>query len=217
MFTGIIQALGKIVEVTPKGGDMALTVATGKLPWENVQLGDSIAVNGVCLTAVSLAESSFIADVSRETLSLTTLGKVRPGTPVNLELAMTPTTRFGGHIVSGHVDGVGSVVEKWDDGRSVRFRIRAPAGLARYIAAKGSICVDGISLTVNRIEGVDFEVNIVPHTLSATTLGVTGIGAQVNLEVDIIARYLERLLACEPREGEINLDLLRRTGFIKTS
>lgn len=217
MFTGIIQALGEIVEVTPKGGDMALTVATGKLPWENVQVGDSIAVNGVCLTAVSLAETSFIADVSRETLSLTTLGKVRPGTPVNLELAMTPTTRFGGHIVSGHVDGVGEVLEKWDDGRSVRFRIRSPAGLACYIAAKGSICVDGISLTVNRAEGTDFEVNIVPHTLSETTLGVTGVGAQVNLEVDIIARYLERLLACEVRDGDINLDLLRRSGFIKTS
>ena len=217
MFTGIIQALGRIVEVTPKGGDMALTVAIGKLPWENVQVGDSIAVNGVCLTAVSLAETSFIADVSRETLSLTTLGKVRPGTPVNLELAMTPTTRFGGHIVSGHVDGVGSVLEKWDDGRSVRFRIRAPAGLARYIAAKGSICVDGISLTVNRVEGTDFEVNIVPHTLSETTLGVTAVGARVNLEVDVIARYLERLLACEPRDDDINLDLLRRTGFIKAS
>ncbi len=215
MFTGIIQAVGEIAELSPQGGDVRLSVATGKLSLENVQLGDSIAVNGVCLTVVAQGRSSFTADVSRETLMRTTLGNARAGTPVNLELAMTPTTRFGGHIVSGHVDGVGSVVDKWDDGRSLRFRIRAPGELAGYIASKGSICVDGISLTVNQVDGTDFEVNIVPHTLAETTLGMTEVAAQVNLEVDIIARYLERLLSYGQQGENVNLELLQTTGFIK--
>ena len=212
MFTGIIQAIGTITAVTPKGGDVRLTVATGKLPLDEARLGDSIAVSGVCLTAVELGDGAFSADVSRETLSRTTLGQARAGTPVNLELAMTPTTRFGGHIVSGHVDGIGEVVAKWDDGRSVRFRMRAPRQLAHYIAAKGSICVDGISLTVNRVDGADFEVNIVPHTLRETTLGTTAVGDKVNLEVDIIARYLERLLVGEEASTGL-VELLRRSGF----
>ncbi|BCX89605.1 riboflavin synthase [Methylomarinovum tepidoasis] len=211
MFTGIIQAIGTIETVTPRGGDVRLTVATGKLPLDEVKLGDSIAVSGVCLTAVELGECAFAADVSRETLSKTTLGHARVGSPVNLELAMTPTTRFGGHIVSGHVDGIGEVIAKWDDGRSVRFRMRAPRELARYIAAKGSICVDGISLTVNHVDGVDFEVNIVPHTLKETTLGTTTVGDKVNLEVDLIARYLERLLLGDSPSNL--LDLLHRSGF----
>ncbi len=215
MFTGIIQAVGRIVDASPKGGDVRLTVSTGKLPLKKVQPGDSISVNGVCLTAVELGEASFEADVSRETLSLTTLGKARPGSKVNLELAMTPSTRFGGHIVSGHVDAIGAVVAKWEDGRSVRFRIRVPSDLARYIASKGSICVDGISLTVNRVEGLEFEVNIVPHTLAETTLGVTTVGTEVNLEVDIVARYLERLLAFGQQQEPVNMELLQRTGFIK--
>lgn len=197
MFTGIIQAIGKIEAIVPKGGDVRLTVACGKLPLDQVQIGDSIAVSGVCLTAVALTGTAFSADVSRETLSCTTLGEARVGTAVNLELAMTPQTRFGGHLVLGHVDGVGSVTARWSDGRSVRFRIKAPQELGRYIAAKGSICVDGISLTVNRVEGAEFEVNIVPHTLAETTLGTTWAGARVNLEVDLIARYLERLLLSE--------------------
>ncbi len=212
MFTGIIQAIGTITAVTPRGGDVRLTVATGKLPLDEVKLGDSIAVSGVCLTAVELGDGAFSADVSRETLSKTTLGQARAGTAVNLELAMTPTTRFGGHIVSGHVDGIGEVVAKWDDGRSVRFRMRAPRQLAHYIAAKGSICVDGISLTVNRVDGADFEVNIVPHTLQETTLGTTAVGNRVNLEVDLIARYLERLLVGEEASTGL-VELLRRSGF----
>ncbi|BCX81811.1 riboflavin synthase [Methylomarinovum caldicuralii] len=212
MFTGIIQAVGTIEAVTPRGGDVRLRVATGKLPLDEVGLGDSIAVSGVCLTAVELAERTFAADVSRETLSKTTLGKAWVGSPVNLELAMTPTTRFGGHIVSGHVDGIGEVIAKWDDGRSVRFRIRAPRQLARYIASKGSICVDGISLTVNQVDGADFEVNIVPHTLQETTLGTTTVGDRVNLEVDLIARYLERLLLGDGAGGGLQ-DLLQRSGF----
>ncbi|WP_022948534.1 riboflavin synthase [Methylohalobius crimeensis] len=215
MFTGIIQAIGKIEAIDPKGGDVRLTVGSGKLPLDQVQLGDSIAVGGVCLTAVSLSERAFVADVSRETLGHTVLGEVRAGAAVNLELAMTPRTRFGGHIVSGHVDGVGIVTARWSDGRSVRFRIEAPSELARYIAAKGSICVDGISLTVNRVEGAAFEVNIVPHTLAETTLGATDKGARVNLEVDVIARYLERLVLGEKAaETGVDLELLKRSGFV---
>ncbi len=216
MFTGIVQAIGKIEAIVPKGGDVRLTLACGKLPLEQVRIGDSIAVSGVCLTAVALTGSGFAADVSRETLNCTTLGEARVGTLVNLELAMTPSARFGGHLVSGHVDGVGSVTARWEDGRSVRFRIEAPKELARYIAAKGSICVDGISLTVNRVEGAAFEVNIVPHTLVETTLGMTPVGARVNLEVDLIARYLERLLLGErAAEAGVSLELLiKRSGLV---
>jgi riboflavin synthase len=217
MFTGIIQAIGTITRIEPKGGDCRLTVATGKLPFTDVQLGDSIAVNGVCLTAIELGERSFAADVSRETLSRTTLGDAEPGIHVNLELALLPTTRLGGHLVSGHVDGVGTVVDKRSEARSVRFTIEAPAGLAKYIAEKGSICVDGISLTVNEVNGKRFGINIVPHTLAETTLGETAVGQRVNLEVDILARYLERLLLGDrAAESELGIteELLKNTGFI---
>lgn len=217
MFTGIIQAIGQLTRIEPRGGDCRLTIATGKLPMAEVKLGDSIAVNGVCLTAVELGAGHFSADVSRETLSRTTLGDARTGTPVNLELALLPTTRLGGHLVSGHVDGVGHIADKHDDGRSWRFVVAAPAPLARYIAEKGSICVNGISLTVNEVDGARFGVNIVPHTLSETTLGTTGIGDAVNLEVDLVARYLERLLlsekAAEPARG-VTMTLLQDTGFM---
>jgi len=174
--------------------------------------------SAVCLTAVSLDAHSFVADVSGETLACTTLGDLSPGARVNLEKALTPTTRLGGHLVSGHVDGVGEVLRRWSDARSERFRIRAPAGLAKYIAEKGSICVDGISLTVNRVEGAEFELNIVPHTLLETSMGDFRAGRRVNLEVDIIARYLERLLlgekaAAEP--GGVTETLLAEHGFIK--
>ncbi|WP_133718282.1 riboflavin synthase [Methylocaldum gracile] len=217
MFTGIIQAIGTITRIEPKGGDCRLTVATGKLPFADVQLGDSIAVNGVCLTAIELGDRFFAADVSRETLSRTTLGDAKTGTHVNLELALLPTTRLGGHLVGGHVDGVGTVVDKRSEARSVRFTIETPAGLAKYIAEKGSICVDGISLTVNEVNGNRFGINIVPHTLAETTLGETGVGQRVNLEVDILARYLERLLLGD-RAAEsgpaITEELLKNTGFI---
>lgn len=217
MFTGIIQAIGRIRSVSPRGGDLRLAIATGKLPLAEVKVGDSIAVSGVCLTAVALEGDAFSADVSRETLSLTTLGRAGVGTAVNLELAMTPSTRFGGHLVSGHVDGLGTVIERTADARSIRFRIQAPGALARYIAAKGSICVDGISLTVNRVDGVVFEVNIVPHTLAETTLSEIKVGDPVNLEVDLIARYLERLLmADQAAESGVDLALLQRTGFVSS-
>ena len=217
MFTGIIQSIGKISHIQPKGGDFRLTLSTGKLPLADVKLGDSIAVSGVCLTAVELGDGQFSADVSRETLSRTTLGNMKAGFRVNLELALTPTTRLGGHIVSGHVDGVGEVVQRSADARSVRFVIEAPANLAKYIAEKGSICVDGVSLTVNGVDGKRFDLNIVPHTLAETTMEEFQPGRKVNLEVDLLARYLERLLlgekAAYSSEG-VTEELLAKSGFI---
>ncbi|MDF1830979.1 MAG: riboflavin synthase [Porticoccaceae bacterium] len=194
MFTGIIEALGEIGGTEQRGGDLRLHIRTGGLDLGDVGLGDSIAVNGVCLTVVELPGDGFIADVSIETLNFTTAGQWKTATPVNLERALTPSTRLGGHLVSGHVDGVGEVVERHQDARSERFRIKAPAELARYIAHKGSISVDGTSLTVNAVSGDEFELNIVPHTLEHTVFGAYQGGAKVNLEVDVIARYLERLL-----------------------
>ena len=217
MFTGIIQSIGKISQIQPKGGDFRLTLSTGKLPLADVKLGDSIAVSGVCLTAIELGDGQFSADVSRETLSRTTLGNMKPGSRVNLELALTPTTRLGGHIVSGHVDGVGEVVQRSADARSVRFVIEAPANLAKYIEEKGSICVDGVSLTVNGVDGKRFDLNIVPHTLAETTMEEFQPGRKVNLEVDLLARYLERLLlgekAAYSSEG-VTEELLAKSGFI---
>ncbi len=219
MFTGIIQAIGTIVALEPKGQDVRLRVQTGKLDLADVQLGDSIAVNGVCLTAVELPGDGFWADVSGETLSRTTFADVQKGSRANLEKALTPTNRLGGHLVSGHVDGIGEIISRKTDGRSERFVIRAPDALARYIAEKGSICVDGISLTVNGISGAEFELNIVPHTLVETTMSEFKPGTRVNLEVDIIARYLERLLlgdkAADKQAGGISLEKLQEYGFIK--
>lgn len=194
MFTGIIESIGTIRDMQPQGGDMRLTLNIGKLDMRDVGLGDSIAVNGVCLTAVAFDSSSFSADVSRETLSLTSLGNLSRGSKVNLEKALTLQTRLGGHLVSGHVDGLGEIISRHDDARSVRFSIRAPNHLAKYISAKGSITVDGTSLTVNKVDGSTFELNIVPHTLEETIIADYRSGTQVNLEVDVIARYLERLL-----------------------
>ena len=217
MFTGIITAVGTLTAIQPRGGDVRLRIATGRLDLRDVQLGDSIAVSGVCLTAVELPGDGFWADVSRETLDHTILSDAAPGMTVNLEKALTPTTRLGGHLVSGHVDGVGTVSEWRPDGRSWRLRIQAPDALARYIAAKGSICIDGISLTVNRVDGAAFELNIVPHTLAETTLAICKVGRRVNLEVDLIARYLERLLlgerAAQPSSGALSEALLREHGF----
>jgi riboflavin synthase len=197
MFTGIILAIGKISAIQPKGGDFRLNIDTGKLSLEDAYLGDSIAVNGVCLTAIELGGNFFSADVSNETLSRTSLKSAKVGTDVNLELALTPTTRLGGHIVSGHVDGQGTVISKHQDGRSYCFQFKAPDKLAKYIAEKGSICINGVSLTVNQVNGATFTVNIVPHTLQETTLGELTAGTEVNLEVDLLARYMERLMQGE--------------------
>ena len=218
MFTGIIQAIGEVRGLQPSGGDVRLRIATGKLDLGDVALGDSIAVNGVCLTAVELPGDGFVADVSRETLSLTSLGQLKPGSSVNLEKALTLATRLGGHLVSGHVDGLGRVIERYDDARSVRFTIEAPDELARYIAHKGSITVDGTSLTVNAVSGSRFELNIVPHTLQETIMDSYAVGTAVNLEVDLVARYLERLLlgdrAAHADADGIDMAMLARAGYL---
>ncbi len=217
MFTGIIEAIGTISRIEPKGGDARYTIDTGKLDLNDVQLGDSIAVNGVCLTAIQLPGSSFVADVSGETLSRTAFKQLQTGSLVNLEKALTPSTRLGGHLVSGHVDGVGEVTSRSEDGRSVRFEIKSPDSLARYIAEKGSITVNGISLTVNRVNGATFTLNIVPHTLQETTMDQFVVGTQVNLEVDLIARYLERIMlgerAAEPNAEGVTMAFLAEHGF----
>jgi riboflavin synthase len=215
MFTGIIQAVGEIRDIEQRGSDARYTIATGELDMSDVQIGDSIATQGVCLTAIEFADDYYAADVSGETLSRTTFGSLSKGTPVNLEKSVTPSTRLGGHLVSGHVDGAGQVVHRSSDGRSERFVIQAPEELARYIAEKGSICVDGISLTVNGVAGNRFDLNIVPHTLSVTTLGNLQVADSVNLEVDVVARYLERLMQGDASVGTggITEGFLKEHGF----
>jgi len=219
MFTGIIQSVGEIAAIEAKGNDARIRVLTHELDLADVQLGDSIAVNGVCLTVIELPGDGFWADVSGETLSVTTFKSLAVGTKANLEKAITPSTRLGGHLVSGHVDGIGKVIERFDDGRSVRFHIQTPDDMAKYIAEKGSVCVDGISLTVNAVKGAVFELNIVPHTLQETTMAQFKVATEVNLEVDIIARYLERLIlgdkAADVKTSGISMDMLSEHGFIK--
>ena len=193
MFTGLIQAVGHVQHAQARGGDLRLRILVGGLPMNDVQLGESIAVSGVCLTVVEFDAKTFTADVSNETLSLTSLGALPIGAPVNLERALLPTTRLGGHLVAGHVDGMGRVERRWDDGRSQRWRFTAAQNLLRYIAVKGSICVDGVSLTVNAADDSSFEVNLLPHTVANTAFAHMPLGAAVNLEVDLIARYVERL------------------------
>lgn len=219
MFTGIIEATGSIKAINNSGSDAIVTLDCAKLDLSDVNIGDSIASNGVCLTVTSLQKDSFTADVSGETLKRTTFAKAKPGKPVNLEKAMLPTTRFGGHIVSGHVDGVGQIKRIEAVGKANEYWIEAPKELARYIAEKGSITVDGISLTVNDVEGASFKLTIVPHTSGETTISQFKVGQQVNLEVDIIARYAERLILGnsedkQPSSG-VTMDLLARSGFMK--
>lgn len=194
MFTGIVQGVGRIRSVEPRGGDVTLWIETGPVALDDVAAGGSIAVSGACLTATRLEGHAFAADVSRETLMLTTLGEAAAGRRVNIEKALAAGQPLGGHYVTGHVDGIGRVVSRHDDARSVRMEFEVPAELARYVARKGSVCVDGVSLTVNGVAGRRFDVNLVPHTLELTTLGDLRAGAAVNIEVDIIARYLERML-----------------------
>lgn len=219
MFTGIIQAVGEIAAMEPRGGDLRLRIRTGKLPLDDVAIGDSIAANGVCLTVTELPGDGYWADVSVETLDATTLGALTTGAKVNLEKALTPASRLGGHIVSGHVDGVGEVVSLAEDARSWRFVFRAPDALARYIAHKGSICVDGTSLTVNAVNGAEFDLNIIPQTMAETIFGAYRPGTKVNLEVDLIARYLERLVlgdrAADPAEAGVTLATLAEHGYLR--
>ena len=214
MFTGLIRAVGVLAERTPQAGDVRLRIGGAGEIIAGLELGASIAVNGACLTATTYTNDGFWADVSRETLDCTTLGDLAPGDPVNLEPALRPIDPLGGHLVSGHVDGIGRLVDQRPDGRSWRLRFEAPAELARYIAAKGSICVDGVSLTVNSVSGRLFEVNIIPHTRDRTVLGHYQPGRGVNLEVDLLARYLERLMQGRASEGGVTEALLRQQGFV---
>lgn len=197
MFTGIVETQGTVTLLEQRGGDLRLGIEAPDIDWSTVAIGDSISTNGVCLTAIELSARGYFADVSAETLRLTTIGEWQQGARVNLERALTPSSRLGGHIVSGHVDGIGEVLTRSSEARSERFLIRAPASLAKYIAHKGSITIDGTSLTVNQVNGDEFDINIVPHTLQVTIIGNYQSGTKVNLEVDVLARYLERLMLGE--------------------
>lgn len=207
MFTGIIEGVGRVAARDAIGGDVRFTFTVGSLPFDNVQLGESIAINGVCLTVIAFDTGSFQADASTETLGLTTLGQLGEGAVINLERAMRPTDRLGGHLVSGHVDGLGTVLSIHDDARAQRWRFAAPPALSRYIARKGSICVDGVSLTVNQVDDEGFEVALIPHTVANTAFHATGVGSAVNLEIDLVARYVERLVGAQaaslPAEGAV--------------
>ena len=220
MFTGIIESVGHVQQITPRSGDVRLTIATAKLDLADVKLGDSIASNGICLTVIELTGQGFVADVSNETLRRTSLGTWKVGSQVNLEKALMPTSRLGGHIVSGHVDGLGEIVSFKPDARSLQYQVKAPDELAKYIAEKGSITVDGISLTVNAIDGAIFSLNIVPHTAQETNVNTWKVGSIVNLEVDLLARYLERLLLGEKAaqstaKQDISLEFLAKHGFLR--
>ena len=194
MFTGIVQDLGRVVSREPRGGDVRLVIGLEKLDGAAIRTGDSLCVQGCCLTAVAIEGRTFAADVSRETLSLTTLGELPVGAPVNLEPSLRAGDPLGGHLVSGHVDGLGEVTAIAGDARSTRLTIAVPEALARYVARKGSIAIDGVSLTVNEVSGRRVGINLIPLTREVTTLGRLAVGARVNVEVDPIARYLERLL-----------------------
>lgn len=218
MFTGIVEAVGHIAAIEARGGDVQLRIHCPQLGLADVKLGDSIAVSGVCLTVTALSRDGFAADVSNESLRSTRFADLQVGHEVNLEKALLASARLGGHMVSGHVDGVAEVVSRCSEGRSERFTLRAPQELARYIAAKGSVCIDGVSLTVNQVEGGEFVLNIIPLTLQETTLHHLQAGEWVNLEVDLVARYLERLLTAD-QGGEtkkpISKSFLAEHGFLK--
>lgn len=218
MFTGIVQAVGTIARLDRRDGDARVDIAAGTLSLADTTLGDSIAVNGVCLTVVGCTDATFTADVSGETLTRTSLGSLRIGARVNLEKALAVGDRLGGHLVSGHVDGLATLRAREADARSVRFRLAAPTALAKYIATKGSVCLDGVSLTVNTVAGAEFDVNIVPHTLAVTTLNDWQVGDAINLEVDVIARYLERLMLGDnsaDKKARVTEEMLLRAGFIR--
>ncbi|PID54755.1 MAG: riboflavin synthase [Gammaproteobacteria bacterium] len=219
MFTGIIEAIGEVAALEARAEDLRLRVRTGKLSLDDVALGDSISTNGVCLTVTELPGDGYWADVSNETLAHTTLGSLSVGSAVNLEKALLPTSRLGGHLVSGHVDGVGQIVSIEPAGRAQCFTVRAPAELAKYIAHKGSICVDGTSLTVNAVDGAAFELTIIPQTLQETLFSQYRVGTKVNLEVDVIARYLERLLTGDKaaqKDSELSASFLAQHGYAHT-
>jgi riboflavin synthase len=219
VFTGIIESLGRVERIESRGKDLVLSIQSGKLDLSDVHLGDSIAVNGVCLTVTSLTGHGFTADVSAESLANTNIKHYSAGTHVNLEKALTLATRLGGHMVSGHVDGVGTVMDKTNDGRSIRIDIKCPQALGKYIANKGSITVDGVSLTVTGCTKDSFSLNIVPHTVAETTIQAFQKGQAVHVEVDLIARYTERLLEAKIEEqsgsgSKLSQNFLSEHGFI---
>ncbi|MGE4317097.1 riboflavin synthase [Acinetobacter sp. ANC 4216] len=219
MFTGIIESLGKVESLQSVGGDVRLRIGTD-LDMSDVHLGDSIATNGICLTVIEWGENWYAADVSRESLNRTTLGTWKVGQPVNVEKAMLPTTRFGGHIVSGHVDAVGEITLVREDARSIYYEVTAPAEIAKYLAEKGSVTVDGISLTINHLRGNIISLNLIPHTAERTNIGTWKTGAKVNLEVDVLARYIERLMlgdkaADTTEQSKISMAFLAENGFLK--
>ena len=214
MFTGIIQAVGQLTAITPGSVDTRLTLNVGKLPFDQVEMGESISINGACMTVVAFDDSSFSVDVSKESLARTTLGQLKVGSPVNLERALRLSDRLGGHLVSGHVDGVGEIIQRTQEGRSWKFGVRVPHELSRYIAHKGSVTVDGVSLTVNAVEGDQFNLQIIPHTLQETIFSEYQIGSEVNIEVDLIARYLERLIQRDnPSSPGLTMEQIIKAGF----
>ena len=212
MFTGIIKAIGKVAKMEPQGGDLRLTITSADLPWKEFAVGESISVNGVCLTAVEFLGNGFVADVSAETTKVTALANLAEGSRVNLEPSVSLGERLGGHLVSGHVDCVGQIKTRETDARSVRLVVGIPAEYSRYIARKGSVCIDGASLTVNEVSDNTFGVNIIPHTADVTIIGDYRTGTEVNIEVDLLARYVERLLASGD-ESTITKEYLRAYGY----
>ena len=219
MFTGIIEALGKIQHIAPKSKDLVLTIETGRLDLSDVKLGDSIAVNGVCLTVISLGANCFSADVSAESLVHTDMMHYQRGTLVNLEKALTLSTRLGGHLVSGHVDGLGEILSFYQEGRAWRYEVSCPPSLLKYIANKGSVTIDGVSLTVTGLNDDSFVLNIVPHTIAETRIQTYTVGHKVHIEVDLMARYAERLLSfsagSNDKKTNINQSFLAEHGFLK--
>jgi riboflavin synthase len=214
MFTGIVKAIGSVSHVDQRGGDLKLTIRVPEIDWSSCRPGESISVNGICLTAVRVLGDGFDADVSSETLSVTALAGLAPGDRVNIEPSLQLGERLGGHLVSGHVDCVGAVSALRKDARSLRLEIEIPRAFIRYVARKGSICVDGVSLTTNSVSSNVFALNIIPHTADSTIIGGYRVGTRVNIEVDLLARYIERLLSKDAGDG-VSLDLLREHGYAK--
>jgi riboflavin synthase len=212
MFTGIIQAQGTISAIEKTGGDVRLSVRSTGLPFLSYEIGESIAVNGACLTATALSNDGFDAFVSVETLAVTALANLALGSNVNLEPSLSFSDRLGGHLVSGHVDCMGTVNRVGNDANSIRLGIEIPAEFARYVARKGSVCVDGVSLTINEVSGNVIELNIIPHTAETTIIGDYAVGTTVNIEVDLMARYVERLLAKD--QSSLSMEFLEAHGYV---
>lgn len=212
MFTGIVQAIGNVTAIERVAGDVRLVVRSAGLPFSSYAVGESIAVNGVCLTATALRADGFDTDVSTETLAVTSLGGLSAGSPVNLEPSLSLGDRLGGHLVSGHIDCLGKVTALSKDARSIRLRIAIAPEFERYVSRKGSVCVDGVSLTINAVSANIIDLNIIPHTAETTIIGNYSVGTVVNIEVDLLARYVERLLLTN--EGGLSMEFLKANGYV---